>query len=94
MSTTIRGISKDTLRRQIGQGYRRLRSALEALPPDRFGETLSTGWSLNENLAHLAAFHFDENIGKTHAKLLGGQRALGLRTLPLPMPAVATPLYK
>ena len=56
MSTTIRGISKDTLRRQIGQGYRRLRSALEALPPDRFGETLSTGWSLNENLAHLAAW--------------------------------------
>jgi len=56
VSTTIRGISKDTLRRQIGQGYRRLRSALEALPPDRFGETLSTGWSLNENLAHLAAW--------------------------------------
>ena len=56
MSTTIQAISKDKLERQIAQSYRALRSALEALPRDRFTEKLRTGWSLNENLAHLAAW--------------------------------------
>ena len=51
MSTTIPGISKDELLRRIGQSHRALRSALEALPRERFTEKLSTGWSLNENIA-------------------------------------------
>src|SRR4030081_1326078 len=55
-STTIPGISKADLEKRIGQGYRALRSALEALPRERFTEQLRTGWSLNENLAHLAAW--------------------------------------
>ncbi len=55
-STTIPGTSKAELERRIAQGYRALRSALEALPRERFTEKLRTGWSLNENLAHLAAW--------------------------------------
>jgi len=55
-STTIPVISKLDLEKRIGQGYRALRSALEALPRERFTEKLRTGWSLNENLAHLAAW--------------------------------------
>src|SRR6266550_2783038 len=55
-STTIPGTSKSELERRIAQGYRALRSALEALPRERFTEKLRTGWSLNENLAHLAAW--------------------------------------
>src|SRR5438094_10149445 len=60
--TTIPATSKDTLRRQISQSYRALRSSLEALPRDRFTEKLSTGWSLNENIAHLAAW--EETVPK------------------------------
>src|SRR5436309_7528160 len=55
-STTIPVISKLDLEKRIGQGYRALRSALEALPRERFTEKLRTGWSLNENLLHLAAW--------------------------------------
>src|SRR5439155_645886 len=55
-STTIPVISKLDLEKRIGQGYRVLRSALEALPRERFKEKLRTGWSLNENLAHFAAW--------------------------------------
>ena len=55
-STTTPGTSKEALLRRIAQGYRALRSSLEALPRERFGEKLSTGWSLNENLLHLAAW--------------------------------------
>jgi mycothiol maleylpyruvate isomerase-like protein/DinB family protein len=55
-STTIPGISKADLETRIAQGYRALRSALEALPRERFTEKLRTGWSLNENIAHLAAW--------------------------------------
>src|SRR3989442_9900056 len=55
-STTIPVISKLDLEKRIGQGYRALRSALETLPRARFTERLRTGWSLNENLAHLAAW--------------------------------------
>src|SRR5438093_13482021 len=42
--------------RRVNQGYRALRSAVEALPRERFGTKLVTGWSLNENIAHLAAW--------------------------------------
>jgi mycothiol maleylpyruvate isomerase-like protein/DinB family protein len=55
-STTIPGTSKAELETRIAQGYRALRSALEALPRVRFSEQLRTGWSLNENIAHLAAW--------------------------------------
>src|SRR5207253_8371379 len=55
-STTTPGTSKEALLRRIAQGYRALRSSLEALPRERFGEKLSTAWSLNENLLHLAAW--------------------------------------
>src|SRR5712691_7489976 len=55
-STTIPGTSKADHAKRIAQGYRALRSALEALPRERFTEKLRTGWSLNENLAHLAAW--------------------------------------
>ena len=46
------------------------------------------------NFVHLTAFHFDENAGKARAKLLGRQRALGLRTLHIAIPTVATPVGK
>ena len=62
MSTTTPVISKVDLLRRISQGHRALRSALEALPRERFGEKLSTGWSLNENVAHLAAW--EETVPK------------------------------
>ncbi|TMC77247.1 MAG: ClbS/DfsB family four-helix bundle protein [Chloroflexi bacterium] len=56
VSTTILGTSKADLDKRIAQSYRALRSALEALPRERFTEKLRTGWSLNDNLAHLAAW--------------------------------------
>src|SRR2546422_5244004 len=55
-NTTIPGTSKADLDKRIAQSYRALRSALEALPRERFTEKLRTGWSLNDNLAHLAAW--------------------------------------
>src|SRR5438477_11487762 len=67
-STTIPVISKLDLEKRIGQGYRALRSALEALPRERFTEKLRTGWSLNENLAHLAAW--EETVPKRVAAVL------------------------
>ena len=62
MSTTIPGTSKTALLRRISQSYRGLRSAIEALPRERLTEKLSTGWSLNENVAHLAAW--EETVPK------------------------------
>ena len=62
MSTTIPGTSKTALLRRISQSYRGLRSAIEALPRERLTEKLSTGWSLNENIAHLAAW--EETVPK------------------------------
>jgi len=62
VSTTIPGTSKTALLRRISQSYRGLRSAIEALPRERLTEKLSTGWSLNENVAHLAAW--EETVPK------------------------------
>ncbi len=70
MSTTIPVTSKAELLRRIGQTHRALRSALEALPRERFAEKLSTGWSLNENIAHLAAW--EETVPKRVAAVLEG----------------------
>jgi hypothetical protein len=70
VSTTIPGTSKDELVRRISQSHRALRSALEALPRERFTEKLSTGWSLNENIAHLAAW--EETVPKRVAAVLEG----------------------
>src|SRR5439155_9167621 len=69
-STTIPVISKLDLEKRIGQGYRALRSALEALPRERFTEKLRTGWSLNENIADLAAW--EETVPKRVAAVLEG----------------------
>ena len=68
MSTTTPVISKHDLLRQISQSYRALRSAIEALPRERLTEDLSTGWSLNENIAHLAAW--EETVPKRVAGVL------------------------
>ncbi len=68
MSTTTRVISKHDLLRRIGQSYRALRSAIEALPRERLTEELSTGWSLNENIAHLAAW--EETVPRRVAGVL------------------------
>ena len=68
MSTTTPGTSKGKLLQQIGQDYRVLRSSLEALPRERFAEKLSTGWSLNENVAHLAAW--EETVPRRVAAVL------------------------
>lgn len=70
MSTTIPVTSRSELLRRISQGHRALRSALEALPRERFAEKLSTGWSLNENIAHLAAW--EETVPKRVAGVLEG----------------------
>src|SRR2546425_5347987 len=69
-STTIPVISKLELLQRIGQSHRALRSALEALPRERFTEKLSTGWSLNETFAHLAAW--EETVPKRVAAVLEG----------------------
>ena len=55
-STAIPATSKEQRLRRIEQTHRALRSAIAALPRDRFAETLSAGWSLNEVVAHLAAW--------------------------------------
>jgi len=55
---------------RINNSYRALRSALESLPRDRFTEKLRTGWSLNENIAHLAAW--EETVPKRVAGVLEG----------------------
>ena len=68
MSTATPATSKKTLLHEIGKSYRTLRSALEALPRERFTEKLSTGWSLNENLAHLAAW--EETVPRRVAAVL------------------------
>jgi hypothetical protein len=68
VSTTTPATSKDRLLRRISQGHRALRSALEALPRERLEEKLSTGWSLNENIAHLAAW--EETVPKRVAGVL------------------------
>src|SRR5919201_6231085 len=68
-STTIPATSKQALLlRRIGQGYRGLRSSLEALPRERFADRLATGWSLNDNLAHLAAW--EETVPTRVARVL------------------------
>jgi hypothetical protein len=69
-STTIPGTSKDELLRRIGQSHRALRSALAALPRECFTARLRTGWSLNENLAHLAAW--EETVPPRVAGVLEG----------------------
>jgi hypothetical protein len=70
VSTTTPVTSKDDLLRQIGQSYRALRTALEALPRERWAEKLRTGWTLNEDLAHLAAW--EETVPKRVAAVLEG----------------------
>jgi len=70
VSTTTPVTSKAELLLRISQTYRGLRSALEALPRERCGEKLRTGWTLNENIAHLAAW--EETVPKRVAAVLEG----------------------
>ena len=70
MSTTTPVTSKAELLLRISQTYRGLRSALEALPRERCWEKLRTGWTLNENIAHLAAW--EETVPKRVAAVLEG----------------------
>jgi len=85
VSTTTPVISKDRgrgpwarsdLLRWISQSYRALRSAIEALPRERLTEKLSTGWSLNENIAHLAAW--EETVPKRVAGVISSGEDLKL----------------
>jgi len=55
VNTTIPGTSsKDELRKKISQGYRSMREAIGALPPQRWDEKLPAGWTLKEMVGHLA----------------------------------------
>ena len=54
MSTTTRAISKSDLLAKIEHGYVASRAVLDALPPERFDETLPAGWTLKEMVGHLA----------------------------------------
>jgi hypothetical protein len=76
VSTTIPVTSKAELLGRISQTYRALRSALEALPRERCWEKLRTGWSLNEDIAHLAAW--EETVPKRVASVLEGGEDLKL----------------
>jgi hypothetical protein len=76
VNTTIPGTSKEELLRRISQTYRALRSALEALPRERCAETLRTGWTLNADIAHLAAW--EETVPKRVAAVLEGGEDLKL----------------
>ena len=62
--------ARSDLLARVSQAYRALRSALEALPRERFAERLRTGWSLNEIVAHLAAW--EETVPKRVAGVLEG----------------------
>ena len=54
MSTTTRGISKSDLLAKIEHGYVASRAVLDALPAERWTETLPAGWTLKEMVGHLA----------------------------------------
>ena len=54
MSTTTRVTSKSELLAKIEHGYVASRAVLEALPVERWDETLPAGWTLKEMVGHLA----------------------------------------
>jgi hypothetical protein len=54
VSTTTRAISKSDLLAKIEHGYVASRAVLDALPPERWDETLPAGWTLKEMVGHLA----------------------------------------
>ena len=54
MSTTTRAISKSDLLAKIEHGYVASRAVLDALPAERWTETLPAGWTLKELVGHLA----------------------------------------
>jgi hypothetical protein len=53
VSTATRGTSKSALLAKIGEGYIASRAVLDALPAERWDETLSSGWTLKEMVGHL-----------------------------------------
>ena len=54
MSTTTRATSKSDLIAKIEHGYVASRTVLDALPAERWSETLPAGWTLKEMVGHLA----------------------------------------
>ncbi len=54
MSTTTRVTSKSELLAKIEHGYVASRAVLDALPAERWDETLPAGWTLKEMVGHLA----------------------------------------
>ncbi len=54
MSTTTRDTSKSELLAKIEHGYVASRAVLDALPAERWDETLPAGWTLKELVGHLA----------------------------------------
>jgi hypothetical protein len=53
VSTTTRGTSKSDLIAKIEHGYVASRAVLDALPAERWDETLPAGWTLKEMVGHL-----------------------------------------
>jgi hypothetical protein len=53
VSTTTRGTSKSDLIAKIEEGYVASRAVLDALPAERWDETLPSGWTLKEMVGHL-----------------------------------------
>ena len=60
MSTTTRGTSKSELLAKIEHGYVASRTVLDALPAERWSETLPAGWTLKEMVGHLA--HWEDTV--------------------------------
>jgi hypothetical protein len=54
VSTTTRAISKSDLLAKIEHAYVASRAVLDALPAERWTETLPAGWTLKEMVGHLA----------------------------------------
>jgi hypothetical protein len=54
VSITTRGTSKSELLAKIEHGYVASRAVLDALPAERWSETLPAGWTLKEMVGHLA----------------------------------------
>lgn len=75
MSTTTRGTSKSDLLASIEHGYVSTRAVLDAIPAEHYDEKLSSGMTLREVLAHLAAW--EETVPPRVESALAGSGDLG-----------------
>ncbi|MEP6694298.1 MAG: maleylpyruvate isomerase N-terminal domain-containing protein [Chloroflexota bacterium] len=71
MSTTIPDISKSDLLAKVEHGYVASRAVVDALPPERFTESLPSGWTLKDVVAHIAAW--EETVPRRVASVLAGR---------------------